>query len=265
MKHRSYCFTINNYTNLDIAYVVCLDEYPIKYMIAGFEVGEEGTPHIQGYVQYVNPRSFQSVSRSLPRANLRVADGDAHSNFIYCSKDKEYYEVGKCPPKAGHRTDLDAVRETLDNGTIEDFADQHFGAFLRYGRMAKEYKFMKMKHRTEPPKVTWVYGPTGSGKTSFACSDTKSFYIKDGTQWWDGYEQQETIVIDDFDGEWPFRDLLRLLDRYPYQGQIKGGYVKINSKNIIITCDRSPAEVYDHIDGNLRAQILRRIHTVYKK
>ena len=42
--------------------------------------------------------------------------------------------------------------------------------------------------------------------------------IKDGTQWWYQYEGQEAVVIDDFDKKWPFRDLLRPLDRYPNQG-----------------------------------------------
>lgn len=99
----------------------------------------------------------------------------------------------------------------------------------------------------------------------------KTYYIKDGTQWWDEYEQQEAIIIDDFDGKWPFRDLLRLLDRYPYQGQFKGGYVPINSPFIYITCEHPPdwfwgpmakAPLTGDRSANELAQMLRRIDEI---
>jgi len=77
--------------------------------------------------------------------------------------------------------------------------------------------------------------------------------------WWDGYEQQEAIIIDDFDGKWPYRDLLRLLDRYPYQGQFKGGYFKVNSPYIYITCEFAPSYFWQ---GNEYAQVFRRLKEV---
>jgi hypothetical protein len=68
-------------------------------------------------------------------------------------------------------------------------------------------------------------------------------------------------VIDDFDGKWPYRDLLRLLDRYVYQGQIKGGYVHINSDYIIITCEHRPEEYWS---GNELTQVRRRLDCVHE-
>ena len=43
---------------------------------------------------------------------------------------------------------------------------------------------------------------------------------------WDGYKQQEAIIIDDFDNTIPYRTLLRMLDRY---GQVNDGYEKLKS------------------------------------
>lgn len=84
-----------------------------------------------------------------------------------------------------------------------------------------------------------------------------SHYIKDNNKWWDGYKQEEAIIIDDYEAnEWSYRDLLRLLDRYKYQGQTKGGYVKINSPFIYICSEFSPDQLWT---DNKLAQITRRI------
>jgi len=119
-----------------------------------------------------------------------------------------------------------------------------------------------MTHRTEMPIVTWIWGESGAGKTRKATEMGKSFYMKDETIWWDNYEQEECIVIDDYswDGsEDSFRRLLRICDRYKLQGQTKGGYVKINSKYICITCEYPP-DHYWH--GSKLQQIMRRLANV---
>lgn len=53
MQGHNWCFTVNNYTAEEIVAVKSL-EY--KYLVIGFEVGEEGTPHLQCYVELTNRR-----------------------------------------------------------------------------------------------------------------------------------------------------------------------------------------------------------------
>lgn len=269
-KSRRWAFTINNYTKDDIKIVKSLDA---DYCIYGYEVGDNGTPHIQGYCQYKSTsRRLGEMKKRLPRAHLEVALGSPEQNIEYCKgyhggklkaeEENEYHEKGD-PPAQGKRSDLESVKDDLKTKPMCEVVDNHFNTFLKYGRMMKEYRLIMQKHRTEPPIVEWVYGPTGIGKSRYAYTKSDSVYIKDQTPWWDLYDQEDVIVIDDFDGKWPFRDLLRLLDRYPYQGQIKGGYVKINSKYIIITCDRTMEDVYDGIlSEHEMSQLKRRISIV---
>lgn len=235
---RRWCFTINNPTDLDRE---LLDTLPCSYIVYEDEVGEEGTPHIQGYVEFDSGMRMKTLSKSMPRAHLIASKGSAKQNEVYCKKDKtNIHERGE-PKQQGRRTDLEAVAAMVkDKKSIREIADEHPSTYIRYNRGITAYKNLLQEDRKEPACVVWLWGDTGVGKTRTATEGFESFYIKDGTQWWDGYEQQECIVIDDFDGKWPLRDMLRVLDRYPYQGQVKGGYVKINSPYIIFTCDEPP-------------------------
>jgi hypothetical protein len=258
-RARSWIFVINHDTFEDL--IGFITKLKAEYFCFGFEIGKEGTPHIQGYLQYKKTSvAGKFLKKIFPRAHLEPAQADYYDNQVYASKDGEFYEFGD-PPKQGKRTDLISVKKTLDKTkSLKDVSEQHFCNFVRYHRGFLLYINLHQEHRTEMPIVEWIYGPTGAGKTAYARGLSSSRYIKDHTQWWDGYDQQEVIIIDDFDGRWPFRDLLRLLDRYEYQGQIKGGYVKINSKFIIITCDRSMEDLYfskcsDHELSQLRRRI----------
>lgn len=272
-KYRGWAFTINNYTEDDVVNVKSLDA---DYFIYGYEVcPTTKTPHIQGYCNYRSSAMLLSqMKKRLPRAHLECAVGSPDDNIQYCmgykkgvlkaDKENEYYEVG-IRPHQGKRLDLIKVQQDLEKKTLSDVATEHFNTYIRYGKMMREYKVLKQNHRSEPPIVEWVYGSTGVGKTKYAYSKSESVYFKDHTMWWDGYDQQEVIIIDDFDGKWPYRDLLRLLDRYPYQGQIKGGYVKINSKYIIITCDRCVDKLYEAIlTKHELSQLKRRIKNYIK-
>ena len=116
-----------------------------------------------------------------------------------------------------------------------------------------------MKPRESPPEVIWRWGLAGTGKTRYCIEKHPSHYIKDGTSWWDNYTQQEAIIIDDFDNNIPYRTLLRIIDRYSCQGQVKGSYVQINSPFIYITCEHPPEKYWS--DNELK-QILRRITSV---
>ena len=82
-KKRSFCFTVNNYDDTDIGYLKLLKG--VKYMIIGKEVGESGTPHLQGYVMFKNARSVKNIVKTL-LGHVEVAKGSPVDNYKYCSK-----------------------------------------------------------------------------------------------------------------------------------------------------------------------------------
>lgn len=243
MRARAFCFTLNNYTEFEEA---AISEIKTRYTIFGRETGEQGTKHLQGYLYFENARSHEAVRALVPRAHIEVARGDATANYKYCTKDGDYYEHGDKP----------------NNMQPTTYDECKTFAQIQYLRFMSLHA-LPARDPEKPPKVLWYHGPAGSGKTRKAYESSKDVYIKDGTGWWDGYRGQDTIIIDDFDPpvkETDFRLFLRLLDRYPYQGQLKGAYVEISSSTIIITCEFPPEYFWPL--GNRLAQVSRRITEV---
>lgn len=258
-RSRSWFITINNPTEEEI---YLLEKDCWIYMIYQHEVGLEcGTPHIHACIYYKNARIWPK--KRYPRADIRKPF-NLDAVIEYCSKEETRtsgpFEFGVRPVQ-GKRNDLEEMAKKIltKEITVAQFAQEDPVSYLRYNKGLSLLETMTFKHRTVPPQVLWYWGLSGTGKTKAAVEIDPSFYIKDGTQWWDGYKQEKVIIIDDFDGKWPYRDFLRLLDRYPYQGQIKGGYVPVNSEYIVITCEFPPQEFWEN---NELEQVSRRLTAV---
>jgi len=244
---RSWCFTLNNYTPEEVETV---KTFPCQYIVFGYEVGENNTPHLQGYFHCESKRSLATLKKKLSsRAHYEVTQDNAAA-IAYCKKDGNIFESGT-PPQQGQRTDVEGVRALLDKRTsMLEVAQANFALFTRSYRALERYQQLTLQPRDpadDPPQVVWIYGPPGSGKTKFPFSKHKlaDIYMKPPGPWFDGYHQQPAVVLDDFDANWMnFRSLLHLLDRYPLQVPIKGGFVQFNSKFIYITSDRHPSKIY---------------------
>lgn len=87
-RARRWCFTVNNFTP-DILSQISHRFSTEKYII-GKEVGEKGTPHLQGYVEFKNQVLFSTLKKLCDSAHWEKAIGDRDSNIKYCSKGKDF-------------------------------------------------------------------------------------------------------------------------------------------------------------------------------
>lgn len=261
-RHRAYCFTINNYSESDLFGCKQLQKHA-KYAIVGFEIAPTtDMKHLQGFVHFNNPISFDAMKKMLPRAHIAVANGSDTQNKEYCSKEGNLlFEYGEPSVGQGQRTDIKEITAKIKSKeiTLEEIMFDYPEMYLKYSRSFEKMYNAVLSARETPPQVHWRWGKAGTGKTRFCIEKHPKHYIKDGTMWWDGYYQQEAIIIDDFDNLIPYRTLLRMLDRYVYQGQIKGGYIQINSPYIYITCEYPPEHYWT---DNELAQVKRRLTSV---
>lgn len=257
-RHRSWCFTVNNYTQQDEQQLQGVQSRYL-YLIYGREVAPETqTPHLQGYVQMKQSQTLQYMKKHFhSTAHFEVARGNPKQNYDYCSKSQDFYEYGTTP-KQGKRSDIALAKQMVqENCTMQAIALEttSFQA-LRYAETLKKYM---EPQRFFDTTVYWFYGPTGSGKTRKAAEMFPDAYWHTGTQWWDGYDAHESVIIDDFRKEqFPLTELLRMFQPFPYQVKVKGGFRQLLAKNIVITTPNFPDEfMYPGEDINqLRRRIL---------
>lgn len=261
----AWVFTVNNYS-LEEEFYLMFDLAPITYICFGHEKSAEGTPHLQGYVEVNYRVDFNVIRkwRGFERAHLEPRKGTQKQAIDYTKKsDKdEWFEAGVPRQlKPGSRRDLDDARRiALEDGMKEVVP----WANLQAIRTAEKYLEYCEPARNHKPIVTWLYGPTGAGKSRMAHTMYPNAYTKsDGSKWWNGYDRHETVIWDDFrDSDIQFNELLRLLDRYECRVETKGGMRQFVPKEIVITSCHSPDEMYKNITSERKDQLLRRLDIV---
>lgn len=132
---RSWCFTINNYTDHDVKSLRRIGE-GFKYIVLGFEKGPSGTPHIQGYCLLNSARRFKAMRIILggKRVHLESAIGTPSQAALYCKKDGSFWEAGTPPRGKGARSDLLEVCDAIKSDCLQekDVALKYSRQFVRY-------------------------------------------------------------------------------------------------------------------------------------
>ncbi|ATP66716.1 Rep [Circovirus rongeur] len=243
-----WCFTINNYTAEEEQAVIALAG-EAKYLICGREVGENGTPHLQGFVNLKKKKRFAAMKEALGgRCHLEPARGDDCSNKDYCSKGGDILIEEGVPQRERQRTDLKQACELVtQGGDIRHVARDYPEVFVRYhrGLLALQLYHPDLCLPRQWKTEVFVYvGPPGVGKSRIVQAKAPIGYWKPRGKWWDGYHGNSDVILDDFYGWLPFDDLLRMCDRYPLTVETKGGTTQFLAKRIFITSNKSPSEWY---------------------
>lgn len=187
------------------------------------------------------------------------------------------WEFGTPSAGQGTRTDITAIGEAVRAGNSNlELIDSLGYQVARYSKHIDWIRFNTMKPRSDRQlvgvKVIVLYGPTGTGKTYAAVNKlaNQDYHIVSAPShasekvWFDGYEGQSTLILDDFNGSWCTMDFLkRLLDVYPLSVEIKGGKTWACWTTVLITTNTPPSEWYKTglvvIDD---APLRRRIHEI---
>lgn len=136
-------FTLNNYNDDDEQALRSFAETPdVDYVIYGKEVGDSGTPHLQGHVSFNKRTRFNKVKECLP-------DG-AHIEMVrllwkhieYCRKDGNFVEYGTPPVSevsSGSRGEFDEFRATVSGGVFDspELREKHPNIMARYPHYAR--------------------------------------------------------------------------------------------------------------------------------
>ena len=113
-------------------------------------------------------------------------------------------------------------------------------------KFAEFYKRLKETPRPiQDIRVLWFYR-AAYGKTKEAYRMFPNLYSAMSVKWWDGYEGEKEVLIDEFWKDfYKYHELLRLLDRYPYKVEKKGGWAHLQATTIVITAPYRPEDMYE--------------------
>lgn len=273
---RNWCFTLNNPTVVDIARCKALVEDGVAtYAVFQLEEGEQGTPHLQGYVTLVKKVRMTTLKTKLApmQPHLEVASGNAAQNRKYCTKAEgrldgpwEYGEM----TLVGKQALMKILFDCVEAGWTQRQMTQAYPALLGHSKAiayAVRLRSEASAKRWREVMVTVRIGGTGLGKTREAIGgDYEGCYVwsktnaKGSTNWFDGYEHQDHLILDEIQpGDFTIAHMLRLLDGNPLTMQVKGASVSANFTRVTLTSNFPVAAWFPKAGEHSMAALRRRI------
>lgn len=111
----------------------------------------------------------------------------------------------------------------------------------------------------------WIHGTSGSGKTRAANQAYPNAYLKPLNKWWDGYQSEDVVILDDMDifHRELTSDIKHWADFLPFIAETKGSSTYARPKKFIVTSQYTIEEIWNSDPESLAA--IRRRFTVIEK
>lgn len=252
----------------------------IRYAIGQVErCPETQRLHLQAYLEFTHPTRIKSVQEVFNGCHCETRRGTREQARDYCSKEETRvhgpWEHGKWETGGqGSRVDMSTIFEDIKSGASElEIAERYPTQWVRYYKAFERYRGLCGEKRKNKSKVIIHYGVAGAGKTYKIFDEhgkDNVFMVhqppKGGTPWFDGYfpDTHKCVVFDDFYGWIQLTYMLKLLDAYPMQVQIKGGFLNFKPEFIYLTSNHNWDEWYnwDEFGEEVKKAFKRRIDEI---
>lgn len=260
---RHFCITCQDMTKYEEWPKLDLAANHIKYLIYQHELcPTTGKDHLQTYIEFKNARHTTGGIQKILGANVHIEArrGTRHDARKYCYKSdtqiRPCIELGTWTEQ-GERTDLEGMYEALKAGAVPaDLMDLNPELYMRYYK-AFDRVFQNIQSKNvnkfRPVDVSIIQGETGASKTRSVIDryGPENVYTLEGPEngslWFDGYQKQKILLIDEFYGWMPYSQLLRLTDGYCLRLGVKGSHAYSGWEKIYITSNVHPDKWYPNL------------------
>lgn len=146
-----WCFTVNNYSEEEYSSIVSMCECSNDlFYVIGKEIGESGTPHLQGFIckkdsnKKFRMKLFEElfIRDGVKCMRCFRAKGDKFQNLDYCSKDSEF---------------ITNIQKPKTAKVYEDWSKYPWALSL----------IEVLKGEPDERTIYWVVGEQGKGKSAF--------------------------------------------------------------------------------------------------
>lgn len=257
--------------------------------------------HIQIYVETKSPVSYSQLTSSIGLQPSEVHWEQARhpvKSWEYCTEEKEdassrhgcpAQKLGLKPrgerSEVGLGRDLSLLYESLGKRPHSELVSEFPEQYLKHPAGIKFITQIKASPTNKPssfrkPEVYVIFGGTGVGKDRLVRDICERHHLSLWVQpistrgtWYDGVDNHNAALFPDFDGDMPFRELLRITEGYPVQVPVKGGFTLWHPKVVFFTSDSHPnswtfirdtlSRERSLLSPDLQAQLWRRITRIY--
>lgn len=231
------------------------------------EVGEGGTLHIQLFASFRKKTRLNSVKEAIGNGHWEPSRSQAAEDYVWKEDTRvagSQFELGQRAFQRNSATDWARVGQLARAGHLDTIAEEEPQVWLSNYRTLKQ---IKVDHMVCPPDLLgpcgkWIYGPPGVGKSFWVRQQWgQDLYIKAQNKWWDGYQGQKFVLLDDFDCKALGHLLKQWLDAYAFTAETKGGTIQIRPDLFIITSNYTPEQIFD--DPILAEAVSRRCQRIF--
>jgi len=256
-KARNWLCTLNNPGELTLEQVHQLTK--ADYTVGQLECGESGTLHFQFFQFFKSQVRLAHYKKTLPAAHCEPVQVD-NGAAKYCMKEDTRvqgpWEYGTKPIQRNSKTDWQEVYLNAKRGRLEDIpADIRVRCYSQLKKIEKDHLVVKDSNHL---RGVWIYGPSGVGKSRSARRDYPDAYPKLCNKWWDGYQGQKNVIMDDIGPEHKVlaQQLKIWSDRYGCILETKGGALTSTYENFVVTSQYTIEEIFG--DDKKTIEALRR-------
>jgi len=219
-----WCFTLNN-PDEQLSF-----NDDVGFAVWQLEVGDNGTPHYQGYVEFKDSKRQSGCRKALGgRAHVEPRRGSQAEAIAYCTKEgTRALGPWRHGEPAGPRGLGPFIQRLRDGASLCVAACEDPETYARNRGACRDFAAWLEPRAWRNLSCFYLVGETGTGKSALVY-DTFGYenvytLASQSPLWFDRYSGQRVLFIDEFEGSIVRETLLRILDGHPFDGPIKGGF-----------------------------------------
>ena len=281
MSQKTFFLT---YPHCDLEKIQVFNWFMVKFkpeiLIVARETHQDDTFHIHVWIQFnkkLTIRKCNYFDINDYHCNITKIKKTKYATIEYAldyltKEDKNVLKFGCDNIENNKRLRRKICKELINGRKINEIINEYPQELYNYDKLRKNlmlYNIDKIKKcKIIERKCFWIYGPSGIGKSYMVRSIFDKIYEKSNNIWWDGYNNEDIILLDDFDNTCTKLSYYLKIwgDNYNFNAEIKGGTIQPIYTKFIITSNYSIDQLFNNNltnDIELVNALKRRYEEIY--